>query len=367
MSLYGGVTRLVLGTERGMRRLLSYWAATGLFYVVCIALLQFQIEAGNAHREAGRILSWLALGGVLVFYCMVRVSAVLNLKASMLAMMQSVFAITCSVAAYALTGPMRGSTLMPLLVVIVFCVFSLRPRQTLLLGALAIAALGATMVWMTRYDPAAYPARVEAMHFTLAALSIGAVTVLTAEMGKLRARLKRQKEELVAAVDTIRTLATVDELTSLANRRHMKDVLETAERRHCGAGAQVCIALLDIDHFKQVNDHYGHAGGDVVLRAFAVAARTDLRTADVFARWGGEEFLLMLPETGIEEALQVLERMAERVGQLRLPEIDPALRITFSGGVVVRGEDEPFSETISRADKAMYVAKTSGRNQVVSR
>ena len=367
MKARSQLARWLCGTERGMRRLLSYWAATGVIYLVCIALLQLQVADGIAHPQGARTLSWCALAGVLTFYVMVRASSALGLKASMLAMLQSIFAIVCGVAAYAITGPLRGAVLMPLLVIIVFCVFSLRPRQTLLLGAFATAALGCTMVWMTRHNPLAYPVRSEAMHFTLAALSIAAVTVLTAEIGKLRARLKRQKEDLVTAIDTIRTLATVDELTSLANRRHMKDVLSFEERRQGGASQRACIALIDIDHFKQVNDRYGHAAGDLVLCAFAEAASAGLRTADVFARWGGEEFLLMLPDSGIDEATLVLQRMAARVREVRLPEVDPTLRITFSCGVVARIGSEPFSETISRADKAMYLAKSSGRDQIVCR
>ena len=360
-----GVARFLFSDEPRLRRLLGYWAATGIIYLVCIALVQLQVRAGAVQAAHGNLLSWFGIAGVTLFFCVVRASSALGIKAWQLAMMQSMFAIVCGIGAYAVTGPVRGASLMVPLVVIVFCVFSLRPRQTLLLGAIAIAALGATMAAMVSRDPVAYPAHIEAMHFALAVLSIVAVTVLTAEMSKLRARLKRQKEELLAAVGTIRALATVDELTSLANRRYMNEVLDAEERRSGTAGA--CIALLDLDHFKQVNDRHGHAGGDLVLRAFAAAARAELRAADVLARWGGEEFLLMLPDTAQEEAMLVLERMARHVAELRLPALDPALAITFSAGLVERGVDEPFSDTISRADKAMYVAKTSGRNRIVRR
>ena len=100
-------------------------------------------------------------------------------------------------------------------------------------------------------------------------------------------------------METIRTLATMDELTSLANRRHMNEVLGAEERRKGMPSRRVCIALLDIDFFKNINDRYGHAGGDAVLRTFAAAARAELRANDVLARWGGEEFLLLLPDTGL--------------------------------------------------------------------
>jgi diguanylate cyclase (GGDEF)-like protein len=265
---------------------------------------------------------------------------------------------------------------MALMVVVVFCTFAMRPRQTLALAAAGLAGMGGTMWWLQAHDPLHYPPEVEAVTFAIMAACSLAVTFLTGEMSKLRARLKAQKEELLKAVDTIRTLATVDELTALANRRHMNEVLAQDERRQPPRGAAAghrptCIALLDIDFFKQINDHHGHAAGDEVLRSFAAAARTELRSGDVLARWGGEEFLLMLPDTGEAEALTVVERIRSRVGALRIAAADGAdlldgRRISFSAGLTARRGDEALADTVNRADKALYQAKSSGRNRVVT-
>lgn len=175
--------------------------------------------------------------------------------------------------------------------------------------------------------------------------------------------MKRKKQELEQALDTIRTLATVDELTTLANRRHMNELLSEQERRQ-PAGGGSCVALLDIDFFKQVNDLHGHALGDAVLREFAWAARGALRANDTLARWGGEEFLLLLPDTAQQDARQVLERMAEQVHGLRVDGLEPARRISFSAGLAERRLAEPFTEAISRADKALYRAKAAGRDRI---
>ena len=365
MSLRSKLARLVFGNDPQVRRLLRYWAATGVLYLVCMVTMWVQIRNGTADREAGTFLYWFGGSAVLGFFALIRASKALRILPWQLAVLQAVVALGCNVAAYSLSGPIRGASLMLLLVVIVFCTFSLRARETMALGALAIGALGCTMAWMVVHEPQRYPLDVEAVHFGLAASSILAVALLTGEMSKLRVRLKQQKEELLAAVTTIRTLATIDELTSLANRRHMNEVLGAEERREPAPGEKVCIALLDIDFFKSVNDRYGHAGGDAVLRTFAAAVRDELRGGDVLARWGGEEFLLMLPATGLAEATLVLHRMAARVGAICIPELDLELTITFSAGLVERGRREPFAETISRADRAMYVAKSSGRNQVI--
>lgn len=357
--------RLLTGDDPKLRRLLGYWAATGVFYVFAMVLMALQILNGNVEREAGTFIIVFGFSCLAACYAMIRASKALGIPPWLMAVLQALIALGCNAAIYAVTGPIRGATLMLPLVVIVFCTFSLRPRQTLALCAASIAMFGATITWLVVSDPVHFPVNVEVAHFALAAASLLAVSLVMGEMGKLRVRLKRQKEELLAAVATIRTLATVDELTSLSNRRHMNEVLGAEERRESGAGRPVCVALLDIDFFKSVNDRYGHAGGDAVLRAFAATARESMRGGDVLARWGGEEFLLMLPATSLAEATPVLHRMAERVRAMRIDELDRELTVTFSAGLAERSGDEPFADTISRADRALYIAKSSGRNQVI--
>jgi diguanylate cyclase (GGDEF)-like protein len=359
------LTRLFTGTEPRMRRMLGYWAATCLLYTMGMLLMFFLIDGGVVDNDAGTRLIQIGMTSIFGCYLLIRASDALRLRPAQLAVLQSLLALTCNIAAYALMGPVRGASLMIILVVVVFCTFSLRTRATLLLCGVAVIELAVTMVWMVSTDPARYPARIEAAHLCVAVASMLAVSLLTGQMHKLRERLQRQKEELVAAVGTIRTLATMDELTSLANRRHMNEVLGAVERRSDQAGGPVCVALLDIDFFKAINDRYGHAGGDAVLRTFAAVARGELRANDLLARWGGEEFLLLLPDTGLAEATRVVGRMRERVAAMRISEIDRALAITFSAGVVQRCDDEPFTDAISRADRAMYIAKSSGRDRVV--
>ncbi len=356
----------VLGADPKLRRLLHYWAGSSLLYLIFIVLLDLQVRAGTAEPAGVRLLSWFGVAGVVFFFALVRTSVMLRIAPWQLAVLQALFAIACNVGAYAVTGPVRGASIMVMLVVMVFCTFSLRPRATLGLCATSIASLGLAMVWLVRHDPANYPAHVERMHFVLAACSLLAVTLLTGEMSRLRANLKKQKRELQEALGQIRTLATVDELTCLANRRYMNEVLADEERREGVDGQTMCIALLDIDFFKNVNDRFGHDGGDAVLRTFAAAARSELRGGNILARWGGEEFLLMLPDSGLADALPVLRRMAERVRAIEIPGVDMERDLTFSAGLVQRTEREPFTDTIVRADKAMYRAKSSGRDKVVT-
>jgi diguanylate cyclase (GGDEF)-like protein len=358
------LSRLLFGADPKLRRMMSYWGATATLYTVFMGLLIEVGKRGLVDHGAALGLSAYAASGIVLFYLLVRASDRLGLAPNVLAMLQGVFGVTCNMWAYSIAGPLRGASLMGLMVVVVFCTFALRPRQTLLLAGAGLLGMGATMWWHQAHDPVHYPPMVEAMTFVIMAGCSMSVTLLTGEASKLRARLKAQKEDLLKALDTIRTLATIDELTSLSNRRHMNEMLAQEERRG-GVDGSTCIALLDIDFFKQINDRHGHAAGDEVLRSFAAAARAELRAGDVLARWGGEEFLLMLPHTGEDAAQAVVERIRARVGALRVEGVSGGRRISFSAGLTARRSVEPLADTISRADKALYQAKSSGRDRVL--
>jgi len=365
--LSGAASAALFGAEPALRRMLNYWAATALLYVAGIALLACQVAAGYSPAAPAMLLACVAGGGTLCFYILIRFSGALRLAPEVLAVLQSLFAIGCGMAAYAIAGPVRAALLTMTVVIIAFCAFALRPRQTLLLATAALLGLGGTMWRLQAGDPQRFPPEVEAMTFGYLAAALLSTAVLTGEMTRLRRRMKRKTQELTQALETICTLATVDELTALANRRHMNEVLQAEERRQShrhGNGGGSCVALLDIDFFKQVNDRHGHALGDAVLREFADAARGALRARDTLARWGGEEFLLLLPDAAPADAHQVLERMLERVHALRIEGMDPERRLSFSAGLAERRSGEPFTEAISRADKALYRAKAAGRDRI---
>lgn len=360
------LANLLFSPDPRLRNMLLYWAGSALFYSVSIVVLHLQAHAGYIEQAGAGWLSWFMVAGLMLFALLIRLSVVLKIAPRHLAFLQALFGFACNMGGYMLMGEVRGATLVVMLVIMVFCTFSLRPRATRGLCVAGIVALGLTMSWMVANDPERYPLHIEVMHFLLGTSALLAVTLLTGEMSKLRSSLKQQKQELLTAVSKIRTLATIDELTCLANRRYMNEVLTAEERRRPDPDQPMCIALLDIDFFKSVNDKFGHDGGDSVLRTFAAAARSELRAADLLARWGGEEFLLMLPATEVNEAMLVLKRMAERVRAIDVPGLDMQRDVTFSAGLVKRIGSEPFAETITRADKAMYEAKSSGRDRVVA-
>lgn len=165
----------------------------------------------------------------------------------------------------------------------------------------------------------------------------------------------------------VQELATLDALTGVANRRHFFDLarreVERAERYH----HPLSLLMIDVDHFKQFNDTYGHVAGDQALRAIAARLRDNLRENDSIGRFGGEEFLVLLPETGSEQALQVAERLRGAIGARPITTDEGEVGVTVSIGVAsCAGARQPLSveQLLKRADDALYVAKRRGRNQI---
>lgn len=178
------------------------------------------------------------------------------------------------------------------------------------------------------------------------------------------AQLQIQKEQLREQAERFAQQASEDPLTGLTNRRGFDAALAREFSRWQRTGTPLCVAMLDIDHFKRVNDRWSHDVGDIVLKRMAMILRHSMRVADVPARWGGEEFSILMPETPLEEAVQMCERLRRRLSELDFSDIDPELQITASFGVSAAEEGTDQSRFLSRADAALYRAKDKGRNRV---
>ena len=164
----------------------------------------------------------------------------------------------------------------------------------------------------------------------------------------------------------LRELATTDPLTGALNRRRLFELASDETRRAERYGRPLCFAMLDLDHFKKVNDRYGHTAGDEALKIVAAAVRAGLRNLDLLARYGGEEFAVVLPETTLETARAAIDRIRAAVAALRLDVGGAAVRLTLSGGVVTWRPGETPDAVLDRADAALYEAKRRGRNQVIA-
>jgi diguanylate cyclase (GGDEF)-like protein len=164
--------------------------------------------------------------------------------------------------------------------------------------------------------------------------------------------------------DKLRVLATTDALTGALNRRRFFEVAEEETARAQRYGRDVSIAMIDADHFKSINDRFGHATGDLALKALVVGAQGEIRRSDTLARVGGEEFAVLLPETRLDAAVATMERVRLAVAAQPLEHEGEAFTLTVSIGVVSRMPDESLEAMLRRADEALYAAKQRGRNRV---
>jgi len=198
--------------------------------------------------------------------------------------------------------------------------------------------------------------------FAVILAKIAAINLIGTQM---RNALSASNARLAVALKQVRELSERDELTGLHNRRNILTLLADERARFARGGAAFAVAILDIDHFKRVNDQFGHAKGDAVLRAFAKATAGELRDTDQLARYGGEEFLLLLPLTGKEALAQhAAERLRRAVAEHPWSELAPDLTVTCSIGVTVSRAGEDVAGMLERADAALYRAKAGGRNAV---
>ncbi|UGQ45202.1 GGDEF domain-containing protein [Massilia endophytica] len=171
--------------------------------------------------------------------------------------------------------------------------------------------------------------------------------------------------QLEAKLQHMSELVREDQLTGSLNRRGLDDVFERETARSERRNTPLCIAVLDLDDFKKLNDTYGHIAGDGALKHLVKIVKDTLRSMDVIARFGGEEFLILLPETTIEAAVATMTRLQRELTRHFFMHENEKVLITFSAGVALRRPHEEQTELVKRADAAMYIAKKTGKNRVV--
>ena len=319
----------------------------------------------SAQAPLSVMLWWtvFAVGGLAVMAAMVRWGLSSNWRDPALTFQQILWAVTACAMAYVLAGEGKGVVPGLLAITMLFAALNLRAKQIVAVslyafGAFAIAVLFSIYSYRTSLSfEIAYAA-------VLVLVLIGCMS-LSLRLHQLRGRLRKQRQALAIALEENRDLASRDVLTGLINRRHMLELLDLEQRR-CSRGLRtMLLAQMDIDHFKAINDTYGHGVGDMALQAFADVVRANIRNSDVLSRWGGEEFVLLLSDTDMDGALLTLHRVLRAVENTVIPGAPLALKMTVSIGVAGYMPGEALEATLDRADKALYCAKRQGRNRVM--
>jgi len=336
-------------------------------YALFVLNVAVQVRLGLIAGGPALWFGCVSLAGIGVFYGLVRSGLSRRLGSDpSLTLAQSVFGMGMTAWGYAIDPPLRGAVIAIMLLNLVWGMFVLSRRQALGLYLVGLGGLGAVMAGGALLDPQRFPPAVEALHFTFAAILMTAVSALSSSMSQLRQRLIARTAELRQALERIQYLAHHDELTRISNRRHLGERLADEQQRQRHSGHAMSLVLIDIDHFKTINDSHGHAAGDAVLRHFAATLQGALRASDFAGRWGGEEFLVAVPQADAATAEALVERLREAIAGSSFDAIAPGLRVTFSAGVAECAPGDDLQAAIERADRALYRAKRGGRDRTVS-
>ena len=188
------------------------------------------------------------------------------------------------------------------------------------------------------------------------------LNAMKARVGEAEQEIVRLQNELTETSELVRH----DQLTGALNRKGLEEALDRELARSQRRKTPICVALLDVDHFKSINDTYGHQTGDEALIHLARVIRETMRPHDTLVRYGGEEFLIILPDTPLPDAVSALTRLQRELTKRFFLHQNEKLLITFSAGVTAFRAEEQRNDAIARADAAMYQAKKSGKNRVVA-
>ena len=196
-------------------------------------------------------------------------------------------------------------------------------------------------------------------------LSVAGLVFARTQSNRLRARLSAANEQLAASHAKLDSLARHDMLTGVLNRRALMETLDWELLRAKRTGHPFCFAIIDLDHFREVNERCGSQSGDLVLKTIADTSTNLLRALDRFGRIGGEEFGIVLPATWLDQGMIAMNRLTKAVGECDWEKIAPGLNITFSAGITTNAVNDTAEIVIKRADEALLQAKREGRNRIV--
>lgn len=272
----------------------------------------------------------------------------------------------------------RGSLTLLYIMVMLFGIFQLSMLEFAFVGLFSLVCFGGVIASDLYLRPDEVNLQLSLMQWLVLASAQTWIALFGSYVRRLSERLKKQRhvlqhsnhkmqranEELEQAMEQLDEIAGTDELTGILNRRRFFEEsrlrLENSEQYQASA-----LCMIDLDHFKKVNDRYGHQAGDLVLERFCQITRECLRGSDLFGRYGGEEFILLLPQTNQDSGVQVAERIRLAFEAYSFDSIEPGLKLSTSIGVTLHRWGETLEDTLKRADKALYQAKSSDRNQTV--
>ncbi len=347
--------------KAGLRIVRLALLSTAVYALIGAAL----IVGGTLPVTGGLIYIGLLLVYTAVFSTLVLGGYSRRFKDPFLGRFQVLTGLGLSLTLYSVAGPVADATLINLVLSLVYSIFVLSPRGVAKLVALELVALAVVMVACQWIAPQHYRLETQFVGYIYVLACLPFIGTLTIYIAKLHDRLARGRRELREALEVVEELAQRDELTGAFNRRYMGNLLARTVAAPGNDATPIALALIDIDHFKSVNDEYGHAAGDALLQRFATDLQDWVGDGGTIARWGGEEFLVLMPGKSLLQAREHLASLHARASQLAVDELAVWPSVSFSAGLTTLSANECPDAAVARADHAMYDAKTSGRARTV--
>lgn len=347
---------------RMRRTLMATGSGLVLTCIVIAAMSQGMVALELPYFILLYTLIWL---GNLCFPLMISYDINLLFKDPSLTIPQLIWHTFTNTVSIYLAPELQNVFLMHYLLVVLFGAFRMQRRGFFIVGGFILLCYTSVML-LHQYAGQGMPWRSQILSAMVFLFMLVGVSIIGTEISSLRWALKKRNAEMNEVMKQAKEQAITDDLTGLYNRRHLMDILRRQQALSARGHYEFSLCFVDLDHFKQVNDRYGHKAGDEVLQTFADIARNSVREVDFVARLGGEEFVLVLVRTPLAGAMHVAERLRRSMEEARLEILDPDHRVTASIGVTQYRPKEPIEDTMHRADIAVYAAKNRGRNQLVS-
>ncbi len=342
------------------RQLMAFYSYCLLWFGTFMGVELTAFDPGTPH---------VAIFGLLfsvnaVFYVLIRSGFSERFRDPSLTVLQMVTGILAITAVLYYSRELRGAMLSIYLMVMTFGVISLDRRRLMLMAIFIQSCFSMLLIGEGLLAPQRVIFSYQLGHWFILALVLGSFVYVGGYIHNLQSRVREQREGLREAHDRLAAIAVRDDLTGLYNRRYFLERLEEEMSLASRSGSSLHLAIIDLDHFKQVNDTYGHPAGDEVIHRFSITASLGLRRSDILARYGGEEFVVLFPHVSSTACVAALNRLRETFAAQTYPFAEE-LRNTFSAGVVEYQKHESAQDFTRRADAALYQAKAKGRNCVV--
>jgi diguanylate cyclase (GGDEF)-like protein len=358
---------LILTNDPGQAlRMSRHLAALTAIMIFTVASIYFSysnmLKNTDIHLLDINLTFW---AGLLLITVVIRSGINLKLPDPSLTLIQMIWCALYILSLTYLLNEWRSIALMPYFAILSFGYFRLDFKEFFAITVFSIFGYFLVITYIYINEPLRIHYDKELVQLLGFAMTCMVMVYTGSAVNKLRVGFRERNEQLAEALRLNTRLATTDDLTGLYTRRYLMNMLSNQKALSEREDSDFVILFADLDHFKHINDNFGHYTGDVVLKNFADIIRLSIREIDYGSRFGGEEFVVLLVNTDIEQAQKIAERIRYGIEHFNFSDVAPGLHVTVSIGMANYKQYKSIQETLMTADNRMYKAKEQGRNRIV--